>query len=74
MTKMRGEKKKKISDDTRPQINHKVTKIQSGAIFVSIKRRCFGFVLKCLISSVQYFGIDALFRICHFNLFSRKAS
>ena len=73
MTKMRGEKKKKISDDTRPQINHKETKIQSSAIFVS-KQAMFWFVLKCLISSVQYFGIDALFRICHFNLFSRKAS
>ena len=34
---MRGEKKKKISDDTRPQINRKQTKIQSSAIFVSKK-------------------------------------
>ena len=34
---MRGEKKMKINDDTRPQINHKPTKIQSSAIFVSKK-------------------------------------
>ena len=34
---MGGEKKKKISDDTRPQTNQKQTKIQSSAIFVSKK-------------------------------------
>ena len=34
---MRGEKKKKISDDTRPEINRKETKIQSSAILVSKK-------------------------------------
>ena len=34
---MRGEKKKRISDDKRPQINHKQTKIQSSAILVSKK-------------------------------------
>ena len=34
---MRGKKKKKTIDDTRPRKNHKETKIQSSAIFVSKK-------------------------------------
>ena len=42
MTKIRGGKRKKINNDTRPEINHKETKIQSSAILIS-KRAMFWF-------------------------------